>query len=127
MLGLAMSGSVMGSQVNSQGPAGLYYAGPAGQRSGGASVQHFQRSGAAGLGIIAPSMNFYGQMDGQSPQTVTNNNSKASSSHQNMYELQSQGAIFQAHQLRAGEDVLRSQSYHATSSNRKHAMIGENG
>jgi hypothetical protein len=44
-----------------------------------------------------------------------------------MYELQSQGAIFQAHQLRAGEDILRSQSYQAASSNRKRAMIGENG
>ena len=108
MAGLAMSGSVIGSQVNSQGPAGLYYAGPGGQLSGGGNAQHLHRSGAAGMGFIAPSMNFYGHMDGQSPQTVTNNNSKASSSHQNMYELQSQGAIFPAHQLRAGEDILRS-------------------
>lgn len=60
MAGLAMSGSIIGSQVNSQGLAGLYYAGPGGQLSGGASVQHPQRSGAAGLGVIAPSMNFYG-------------------------------------------------------------------
>ena len=86
MAGLAMGSSVIGSQVNSHGPAGLYYAGPGGQLSGGGSVAHLQRSGAAGLGYIAPSMNFYGQMDGQSPQTVTNNNSKGSSG-PNMYEL----------------------------------------
>jgi hypothetical protein len=40
MAGFAMSGSVIGSQVNSQGPAGLYYAGPGGQLSGAGSIPH---------------------------------------------------------------------------------------
>lgn len=77
-------------------------------------------------------MRFYGALEDHSPQNGTNNNSK-SSSQQNMFEMQSQGGLYLPSQqtlpyiLQNGTNVLRSQSYHGTSSNRRAAMIGENG
>lgn len=103
------------SRGTDQGPIGPpFYGAP-----GGGSWQ---------AGMIGGPPTLYGQLDGQFPHDAANSRSGVSGSQQDMRDMHSAGYGYQQTQpYPNGAYVLGSQSYHGTSSNRKHVLIGGNG